>query len=631
LDLLLKRLHVSLPLQGSDPVLDRLEKHSRRLRRQVSDLKRLGVFWSWLRLGVFLLVMGLSLLLFLSKLNFFAGSFLSLGLVGFGGIVRIHQKYQKGLYRRSALLRFLSEQRMRRKRAWETLPLRPLPTCRPEHPYVTDLDILGKASLHHLADTSISQEGCQKLADWFLVEPPGSEVIHQRQNLVKALKERTLFRHGLFVKAQETAWEFRHQPREQAHWKASELLELLKKFPPKKSPQTVFFLLIVLAAVHGLVHGLAWAFGLADIYWQIPLGIYALVFWLQRGLTTHLFQDAFLLDFEVRKLSGILSWLENWAESESSEMRRLLAVFRQYSPQHIFKALRRVVPFASLQTNPIAWILMNLFFPFDYFAAWQLEKIKPELQAALPLWLEALSELEALSSLANLAWLHPEYHFPVLQQEGACLNAQAAGHPLLSPAERIKNSFVLDHLGTVCMVTGSNMAGKSTFIKSMGLNLVLAQAGGPVDADAFAWRLMRVFACIRVSDSVTDGFSYFYAEVRRLRQLLDQLSQTEGAPLFWLIDEIFRGTNNRERYLGSKAYLENLLGKRGAGLITTHDLELTHIAAEELINYHFREHIEAGKMVFDYRLQSGPCPTTNALKIMALEGLPVPESILDTH
>jgi DNA mismatch repair ATPase MutS len=180
-------------------------------------------------------------------------------------------------------------------------------------------------------------------------------------------------------------------------------------------------------------------------------------------------------------------------------------------------------------------------------------------------------------------------------------------------------------MGSFVLITGSNMSGKSSFLRTIGVNLVLAYAGGPVNADSFECGLFRVFSTIRINDSLTEGFSYFYAEVRRLKALLDALNADDALPLFFLIDEIFKGTNNRERLIGSQAYLRALAGGHGMGVVTTHDLELVQLADEipQLRNYHFREEVVNGQMQFDYRLRPGPSPTTNALKIMRLEGLPV--------
>ena len=209
--------------------------------------------------------------------------------------------------------------------------------------------------------------------------------------------------------------------------------------------------------------------------------------------------------------------------------------------------------------------------------------------------------------------------------EGASFTGQALGHPLIPADEKVCNDFSLMQQGTLVIITGSNMAGKSSFLRTLGVNLALAYAGGPVNADHLETGLFRLFSTIRVSDSVTDGFSYFYAEVRRLKALLDALEAEHPYPLFFLIDEIFKGTNNRERLIGSRAYIRALVGRNGMGLISTHDLELVQLADEipQVRNAHFREEVVDGRMVFDYRLRPGPCPTTNALKIMQLEGLPV--------
>jgi DNA mismatch repair ATPase MutS len=169
------------------------------------------------------------------------------------------------------------------------------------------------------------------------------------------------------------------------------------------------------------------------------------------------------------------------------------------------------------------------------------------------------------------------------------------------------------------------MAGKSVFLKTVGVNLSLAYAGGPVNAQLLRTVPFRLFTSMGISDSVTDGISFFYAEVRRLRALLAELERDHPLPLLFCIDEIFRGTNNRERLIGSRAYLRALAGKHGLGFIATHDLELAKLAGElpQVVNFHFRDRVEDGRMVFDYILRPGPCPTTNALRIMQLEGLPV--------
>jgi len=254
-----------------------------------------------------------------------------------------------------------------------------------------------------------------------------------------------------------------------------------------------------------------------------------------------------------------------------------------------------------------------------------------------------------MAGLANFGYLNPAYTMPMVAQEPTpstaeeesggepksgiaySFKAEQLGHPLLPDVEtdhaKVTNDFVFDRLGDVALLTGSNMSGKSTFLKAMGVNLALAFAGGPVDAERLVTPLYRIFTSIKVTDSVTDGISYFYAEVRRLKALLTELADPDSLPLFFCIDEIFRGTNNRERLIGSRAFIKELSGKHGVGAISTHDLELVKLADEaaQIENFHFRDDVQGGEMIFDYKIRSGPCPTTNALKIMALAGLPVDE------
>ncbi|MBW7879945.1 MAG: hypothetical protein H3C32_11610 [Anaerolineae bacterium] len=205
------------------------------------------------------------------------------------------------------------------------------------------------------------------------------------------------------------------------------------------------------------------------------------------------------------------------------------------------------------------------------------------------------------------------------------LHADAFGHPLIPAERKVRNPFHADADSAVTLLTGSNMSGKSSLLRAVGLNIVLAYSGSVADADAMRLGHFRLFTCIRVSDSVVEGLSYFYAEVRRLRALLDALDAPDGLTLFYLIDEIFRGTNNRERLIGGRSYIRALAERKALGIVATHDLELTALAdsVPHVRNLHFRETITDGRMAFDYVLRPGPSPTTNALTIMRLEGLPV--------
>ncbi|PKO05120.1 MAG: hypothetical protein CVU41_13865 [Chloroflexi bacterium HGW-Chloroflexi-3] len=265
--------------------------------------------------------------------------------------------------------------------------------------------------------------------------------------------------------------------------------------------------------------------------------------------------------------------------------------------------------------------------PWDIFFAYLLDGFKHQLQQHLPVWLNVWYHAEGLTSLANFAYLNPEYQFPVLQDSinNTVFTAQGMGHPLIVKSEKVVNEFSFAELGEVALISGSNMSGKSTFLRTLGVNLTLAYAGTVVNASQMQLSILRLITCIQVSDSLKDGFSYFYAEVRRLRKLLSWLEESESMAVFYLIDEIFQGTNHEERRIGSLAYLKALVNANGVGAISTHDIELSKLAEVELRihNFNFQDFVVEGKMSFDYRLRPGPSPTTNALKIMAIEGLPV--------
>jgi DNA mismatch repair ATPase MutS len=333
------------------------------------------------------------------------------------------------------------------------------------------------------------------------------------------------------------------------------------------------------------------------------------------------------MDSELGKARTLLAYVESAPLRGRPHLVQALAPIRQDEPRpsRLVQRVKWITAAVGLRSNPVLGLLLNALLPWDAIFALLAGRVRSTLADRLPAWLEALYRLEAVSGLANFADLNPDYTYPQVEAGRApVFAADGLGHPLLPPDQKVSNDFMLDQRGQVVIITGSNMAGKSTFLKTIGVNLCLAYAGGPVDARRLQIIPFRLHTCMRISDSLTDGFSYFYAEVRCLRRLLERI-QADGYPLLYLVDEIFRGTNNRERLIGSRAYIQALAGTAGVGFLATHDLELASLAEEypQVTNFHFRERVEARQLIFDYRLRPGPCPTTNALTIMEMEGLPV--------
>lgn len=507
---------------------------------------------------------------------------------------------------------------------WEALPP-PLPRPeRLEHPFALDLDLLGPRSLHQLLDTAVSQEGSERLRDWLLATQPERDQIHARQERVAALIPQTRFRDKLSLRARLVQQNQRLEAQALRRWLAAGAEPAAFRLPLR--------LLAGLAGLNILLLLLSLGGPLPEAAWLPTWLLYAALYmtWGSRGTGT-LFQDALQLQDGLEVLQAVFGFLEQARYGRMPAIRQLCRPFLDPAdrPSQHMRRVKRVVAGVGLQQNPLLGFLLNAALPWNLFFAHHMARCRQTLADRLPLWLDAWAELEALNSLATFAWLNPgSTTFPTIKPgPGTNLQAEQIGHPLVPAWQRVCNDFHLEGAGAVTIITGSNMAGKSTFLRTLGVNLALANAGGPVLAARLETSLFRLYASIRVADSLTDGFSFFYAEVRRLEQLLTELHRREARPLFFLIDEIFRGTNNRERLIGSRAYIRALVDGNGAGLIATHDLELVHLAEESgrIRNFHFRDDVVDGRMVFDYKLHPGPCPTTNALKIMQLAGLPVAE------
>jgi hypothetical protein len=601
-----------------------LDNQILRLQRRLSGLERRSYYYSWVRFIAFflgLLATGLALYLVGPWL---AAICLLVGCMLFGIAVTVHGQLAWSMRRHQRLIQIKSAHIARATLDWERLPPGFHHPPEPDHPFEADLDLVGQRSLLRLLDTAVSHEGSQRLRTWLAAPVPDLTQVTRRQHMVRELVPRYLFRDKLALNAAVAVGA-------QRTWKANQLLAWLERGEPVNSLRS-WLILFSLFAILNAVLFFANQFGWIPAWWQITFVLY-LGLWLARSRAINsIWTDALAIEGALRQLQAVLGQLETVSYQKTPHLEVLCAPFVDpaHRPSKYMRRTTRVVAALGMRENPIFRFVLNALLPWDFFFAYRLSQTKAAMARYAPGWLEVWFELEALSSLANFAFLNPDYSFPqfLTGQPGdmeSVFHAEALGHPLLPDEVKVCNEFVVPALGQVTIITGSNMAGKSVFLKTVGANLALAQAGGPVNARCLRTMPFRLFTCMGISDSVTDGYSFFYAEVRRLKFLLTELERDHPLPLLFGIDEIFRGTNNRERLIGSRAYVRSLAGQHGLGLIATHDLELARLAdgVPQVVNYHFRDHIADGRMVFDYRLRPGPCPTTNALKIMQLAGLPV--------
>lgn len=597
-----------------------LEKRIAGLQRKLDQLQAANRRFTWRRLAAFILgaaatwYAAVNLDPLSARLTLLASGLL------FATVVFFHRRLDARTARFEILKDLRSGQLARMRLDWEHIqPVPSYPANRERSPLDIDLDVTGPRSLHHLIDLSVSQEGSQRLADWLTQPNPDPEQIRRRQQIVQELGELPRFRDRLLLNLRLVSKE---------QLRGEKLLGWLSVDHPRSGRlRGMLVAAAALAAVNTALFLLN-SFGKLPPYWLLSLTLY-FAFYLYNSRLLGEFLDAVVeLDKELGKFRALLVHLETFRYGKHEHLADLCTPFRDKKnpPSAQLKRIKMVTAGAGARMNPILGMLLNLILPWDFLFAYLASKLRRQAAQTLPGWLEVWYELEALCSLANFAYLNPDYNYPqITPAANPVFEAAGLGHPLIPAGRKVCNDIHIPALGEVNIITGSNMAGKSTFIKTVGINLCLAYAGGPVNAATLHSAPFRLCTCIHITDSITDGFSYFYAEVRCLKHLLGEMTKDDPRPLMYLIDEIFRGTNNRERLIGSRAYTRALIGAHGAGFIATHDLELAGLAAQSALvrNYHFRDFVQERTLAFDYKIHPGPSPTTNALKIMEMEGLPV--------
>jgi len=618
--------------------LQNLERMIARLRRRASWLESISNrYWTAKRI---IFICGALLSLSFCKYSGATAGWLlaALFLIVFGVVAVYHRRVRDSSNANSLLLNIKQVQIARINLDWEKFD-RPRQSAAPSaantgHPFESDIDITGARSLHRLIDTAITKGGSDRLRSWLLNATPEPVTINLRQSLVRELADHSLFRDKLQLLSALASQEAKsdNKPRHvdsgsvvSAQWDSQKLVGWISHGQKKDSLNSTLALLTILAGVNITLLVLA-LLGVLPHVWPLVFIMYFAMMNARQSRIATAWGDLQELEKILRRFRTVFQYLESRGYQHSPGLAEICAPFldRAKRPSAELQRLERLAAALGVRTNALLWFLLNAIVPWDFYFARRLHRLQEEFAELLPRWLDAWYEIEALNSLANFAYLNPSYVFPEVGAGPARFAARALGHPLLKPDSRVCNDFELNEHTEIAILTGSNMAGKSTFLRTVGVNLCLANAGAPVNAEQLDVSLFRVFTCIKVSDSVQDGLSYFYAEVKRLKALLVAAEQTDGPPLMFLIDEIFRGTNSRERLIGARAFIRALSRLPTFGLIATHDLELVKLADEIPVatNFHFREEVSEGKMVFDYHLRPGPCPTTNALHIMRLEGLP---------
>ena len=480
-----------------------------------------------------------------------------------------------------------------------------------EHPYAADLDLFGAGSLFERLCTARTRAGEEALASWLLA-PAAPETIRQRHEAVSELRPQLDLREDLELLGVEVRGGI--DPAALAGWGTSQ-----REF----SGKSVFVVATVLG-VAGTAALVAWALGSPLSLLLVVVGIDGVFMRIVSGRVQAVLAAVDRRTHDLVLLSELLRRLER--ETFHSSLLKQLVKSLETDGLAASAQIRRLARLLSL----LDYQRNQLFMPLAFLWLWTIQlalRIDAWRSGTGPRighWLKAIGEFEALCALASYSAENPADPFPELVEGAACLKAEGVGHPLLQPAVCVRNDVALCDRTRVLIVSGSNMSGKSTLLRTMGVNVVLAQAGAPVRAARLGLSPLTVGATLRIQDSLQAGRSRFYAEITRVRQMVD-LARCP-LPLLFLFDELFNGTNSHDRCVGAEGVVRGLIDMGAIGLVTTHDLILAQIAdrlAPKVVNVHFEDRLEDGKMLFDYRMRPGVVQHSNALALMRAIGLEV--------
>lgn len=492
------------------------------------------------------------------------------------------------------------------------------------HLYARDLDIFGDGSLFQLLTTSRTRAGEETLASW-LCQPAARGEILERQEAVDELRTLPDLREDLATVGPDLRSSI--HPEKLRSW-ASAPEELGS---PIVRPSVHLASLAVLGVlVHAFLTDWQWA------YYGCLLGLWAGAL-LVRGRVGRILREADLPQKELELVSEVVARLEA-GEFSSSRLRQLHSRFfdgTRPASSEIRKLVRvvdrqRSLRSADLPLTMLILLLAVIFVPvalvllLDVRTAFAIENWRRAHGASVAGWLAAIGEFESLVALGGYAYERPADPFPEIVEGETLFEGEALGHPLLGAAVCVPNSLRLDERRQLIVLSGSNMSGKSTLLRTVGVNAVLAMAGAPVRGRSLRLSPLVIGATLRIEDSLRAGSSRFYAEITRIRDIMERASG--DLPVLFLLDELLGGTNSHDRAIGAAGILRGLIDRGAVGLATTHDLALTETAetlGERAMNAHFEDHMEAGRMIFDYEMKPGVIGKSNALALMRAVGLEV--------
>jgi len=482
-----------------------------------------------------------------------------------------------------------------------------------DHPNSYDLDLFGHASLFQYINRTVSKPAADLLAQW-LKKPSTTDEILLRQKAAEELSPLIDWRHDMMTLYYDNK-NAAINPEPFLSWITSN-----RFFPGRIFTRltalclSAFVITATVLVICGLPAGLL----------ALALTVNFIYYFSQNKKITSLHQKVTQSAEMLKAYAETISLIESGRFS-SRKLTDLQNTFNgRINVSGRIRRLSQLVNRLDTRLNVLVSIPLNIFFFWDIHCCLALEKWNNEHSAGIPRWFAAMAEFEVLSSFANMSFNHPDWATPIVTQDYFVLNAVNMGHPLIPTQRRINNDINLSGEGRTALITGSNMSGKSTFLRTCGINTVLALAGGRVCASSFTVSHVQVFSSMRISDSLEDNTSSFYAELKRLAAIIREAEKNPR--VFLLLDEILRGTNSNDRYTGSVALIKQLIDYGAVSIVATHDLKLAELSdelPEKIDNYHFDVKIDGEELFFDYTLTPGICTSLNASILMKKMGIRV--------
>jgi MutS domain V len=544
-------------------------------------------------------------------LHAFASAWLLLGVAVFAAVVIAHQSVRRSRARADRAADFYRRGLARIEDRWTGAGQQGARFDDPHHVYAADLDLFGRGSLFELLCTVRTRMGEERLAQW-LKAPAARKDILDRHTSVVDLKNRLDLREELAVIGEHSNVGI--HPAALLEW-AETSNRLLSRwiFP-------VAVLLPILAVAGVIYWGLT---GIGTPFFVVVVVEAAILTALRRP-TDEVLKGSETAFEDLRLFSELLMRVER-ERFTAPPLQALVAKLGSHTLEasQTIGSLSTIVNFAGSRRNQ-AIALFAVPLMYTLHVALRAEKWRRTHGSVVRSWVEVIGDFEALLSLAGYAYEHPDDPFPEFVEGPASFSAAELGHPLIPATRCVRNDVDIVGRTRILLVSGSNMSGKSTLLRTVGINTVLAMAGAPVRARSLQLSELQIGASIRINDSLQEGSSRFYAEITRLRQLFDLV---EGPrPLLFLLDELLQGTNSRDRRSGAEGIVRALVVKGAIGLISTHDLALTEFAGlpgGALRNVHFQDELSNGRMTFDFKLRDGVVTKSNAMELMRSIGLQV--------